>query len=178
MINGITLGIIMIIILLLGAFILSLLINAFLIPLFKTPKDVLQEIVDIMDLKREDSLVDLGSGDGRILFKAFRQSSCKCLGYDISPIMLIIAKTKKALQFPFTKDILFETEDIYKVNLKEFTKIYCYLDTKSLKILRKKFEAFVKNGGEIYSYAYPIDSINNQEKIILSNNIPLYIYKK
>ncbi|KUK67065.1 MAG: hypothetical protein XD87_0347, partial [candidate division WS6 bacterium 36_33] len=40
MLNGISLGIMTVIILLLGGFVLTLLINAFLIPLLKTPKEV------------------------------------------------------------------------------------------------------------------------------------------
>lgn len=177
MINGITLGIIMIIVLLISAFILTLLINAFLIPLFKTPKEVLLEIVDIMDPKKEDHIVDLGSGDGRILFKAHRVSGCKCTGYDISPIMLIIARTKKVLQFPLSKDFVFEAEDIFKVDLEKFTKIYCYLDEKSLDILKPKLEKFIKKGGGVYSYRYGIGGIDNEKKVVLKNEKELYIYR-
>jgi SAM-dependent methyltransferase len=154
-----------------------LLINAFLIPLFKTPKEVLLEIVDIMEPKKQDHIVDLGSGDGRILFKAHRVSSCKCTGYDISPIMLIIARTKKVLQFPLSKDFEFEAEDIFKVNLEKFTKVYCYLDEKSMSILQPKLEEFVKNGGQVYSYRYGIEGMGNEKKIVLSDGEGLYIYK-
>lgn len=177
MINGITLGIVMIIVLLISAFVLTLLINTFLIPLFKTPREVLLEIVDIMDPKKEDHIVDLGSGDGRILFKSYRVSGCKCTGYDISPIMLIIARTRKILQFPFSKDFELEAEDIFKVNLEKFTKVYCYLDKESLKILRPKLEKFVKKGGEVYSYRYGVDNMENEKKVVLSNKKSLYIYK-
>ena len=177
MINGITLGIIMIAVLLVSAFVLTLLINAFLIPLFKTPKEVLLEIVDIMDPKKEDHVVDLGSGDGRILFKAHRVSGCKCTGYDISPIMLIVARTKKVLQFPLSKDFVFEAEDIFKVNLEKFTKVYCYLDEKSMSILQPRLEDFVKNGGGVYSYKYGIEDIDNEKKVVLSDGEGLYIYR-
>lgn len=177
MMNGITLGITMIFVLLLSAFILTLLINAFLVPLFKTPREVLLEIVDIMDPKKSDHLVDLGSGDGRLLLKAHRQSECKCTGYDISPIMLIIARTKRFLQFPLSKDFVFEAEDIFQVDLKNFTKVYCYLDQKSMDILKEKLEKFVKDGGEVYSYKYGVGDMKREEKMILKNDIPLYIYR-
>jgi predicted TPR repeat methyltransferase len=178
MLDGISLGIMTVIVLLLLGFILTLFINAFLIPLLKTPKEVIGEIVDIMDLKKEDHLVDLGSGDGRLLLKAHSSSGCKCTGYDISPMMLIIAQTKKILQFPLSKDFTFEVEDIFKADLKEFTKVYCYLDEKSLEILKPKLLEFVKSGGEVYSYKYNINNINKKEKIILKDGNPLYIYGK
>ena len=185
MLDGISLGIMTVIVLLLLGFILTLFINAFLIPLLKTPKEVISEIVDIMNLKKEDHLVDLGSGDGRLLLKAHGSSGCKCTGYDISPMMLIIAQTKKILQFPLSKDFTFEPEDIFKVDLEKFTKVYCYLDQKSLRILKPKLEEFVKSGGEIYSYKYNINNINannkkekaKEKKIILKDGNPLYIYR-
>lgn len=177
MLNGISLGIITIIILLLGGFVLTLLINAFLIPLLKTPKEVISEIVDIMNLKKEDHLVDLGSGDGRLLLKAHGNSGCKCTGYEISPAMLIIARTKKALQFPLSKDFFFEPDDIFKGDLEKFTKAYCYLDEKSLKILKPKLKEFVKSGGEVYSYKYRVSEIEGEKKILLKDDNPLYIYR-
>jgi hypothetical protein len=177
MLNGITLGIVMIVVLLVGAFVLTLMINAFLIPLFKTPKDVLTEIVDIMNPQKEDRIVDLGSGDGGILFKAHRQSGCKCTGYDISPIMLIIARTRKALQFPLSKDFEFEAEDIFRVNLEKFTKIYCYLDQKSMNILKEKLKKFVKKGGEVYSYRYGIGGLEKERRVVLNDGKELYIYR-
>lgn len=178
MLNGISLGIMTVIILLIGGFVLTLLINAFLIPLLKTPKEVIEEIVEIMDLKKEDHLVDLGSGDGRLLLKAHSNSGCRCTGYDISPIMLIIARTKKALQFPLSKDFFFEPEDIFKVNLEKFTKVYCYLDEKSLEILKPKLEKFIKSGGEVYSYEHKVKGIEKEKKILLGNGKSLYIYRE
>jgi predicted TPR repeat methyltransferase len=175
MLNGITLGIIMIAILIVGGFILTLLINAFLVPLFKTPKQVLDEILTVMNLGKEDHLVDLGSGDGRLLLKAYKESGCKCTGYDISPIMLIIAKTKMKLQFPLTKEIVFEAEDIYKVDLKKFTKVYCYLDEKSMEILKPKFEEYTRQGGRVYSYKHEIKDMQG-EKMMLRDGNTLYIY--
>ena len=178
MLNGITLGVMIIIILLIGGLVLTVLINILLIPLLKTPKSVLQEIVDTMDLKNGDRLVDLGSGDGSLLLKAHRQSMCECTGYDISPIMLILAKTRKVLQFPLDKKINFEAEDIFKVDLNKFTKIYCYLDQKSMEILKPKFEEFVKKNGEIYSYRYGIKGMDNEKIITLKNEDHLYMYKR
>jgi len=177
MLDGISLGIMTVIILLLGGFVLTLLINAFLIPLLKTPKEVISEIVDIMNLKKEDHLVDLGSGDGRLLLKAHGNCGCKCTGYEISPAMLIIARTKKALQFPLSKDFFFEPEDIFKVDLEKFTKVYCYLDEKSLEILKPKLEEFIKRGGEVYSYKYRVSEIKKEKKILLKDGNPLYIYR-
>ncbi|MDD4382327.1 MAG: methyltransferase domain-containing protein [Candidatus Dojkabacteria bacterium] len=178
MLNGISLGIIIVIVLLIASFILSLLINLLLVPIIKTPKEVIDEILQLMDLKKEDTIVDLGSGDGRLLLKAHEQSRCRCIGYDISPIMLIIANTKRIVKFPFTKDIIFEPKDVFQVDLSGVSKIYCYLDQKSMDILKRKLEKFVEDGGEVYSYGYGIKDIKNEKRVVLKNKKELYIYKR
>lgn len=177
MLNGITLAIMIVTILLICAFVLTLLINLLLVPLFNTPKNVLKEIVDIIDAKENDILVDLGSGDGRLLLEAYKRSKCKCVGYDISPIMLLIARTKRIINFPLAKDIVFIPDDIFKVDFDYATKMYCYLNEESTGILKKKLKKFIKNGGEIYSYKYEITNMKS-EKIILQNGDSLYVYKE
>ena len=177
MLNGITLGIVMIVVLLIASFVLTLLINLLLVPLFKTPKDVLSEIIDMMNLKKEDHIADLGSGDGRILLEAHRVSKCKCTGYDISPIMLIVAKTKRILHFPLSKDFNFEAKDLFKADLKDFSKIYCYLDKESTNILQPRLKNFIGKKGEVYSYRYAVEKLKNEKRVILSNGESLYIYK-
>lgn len=176
MANGITVGILLIVVMLIGAFLLTVLINLLLVPVIKTPKSIIKEIIDLMGLKKEDVFADLGCGDGKIVLEAYADSKCKCYGLDLSPIMIIIARTFRILRYPINKDIVFNVENIYEVPLKEFTKIYCYLDEKSMKILKKKFENFVKSGGTVYSYRYKIPSLKEKKKIELSNNEHLYIY--
>lgn len=176
MVNGITVGIVLIVAMLIGAFLLTVLINLLLVPVIKTPKNIIKEIIDLMSLKKEDVFVDLGCGDGKIVLEAYADAKCKCYGLDLSPIMIIIARTFRILRHPINKDIVFNVENIYEAPLNEFTKVYCYLDTKSLKVLRKRFERFLKDGGKVYSYKYKIEGLKEKKKIELSNKEHLYIY--
>lgn len=177
MVNGITVGILLIVVMLIGAFLLTVLINLILVPVLKTPKSIIKEIIDLMSLKKEDVFVDLGCGDGKIVLEAYADAKCKCYGLDLSPIMIIIARTCRILRYPVNKDIVFNVENIYEAPLEEFSKVYCYLDEKSLKILKKRFEKLIKDGGEIYSYKYKVEGLKEKKKIELSNKEFLYIYK-
>jgi len=176
MLNGITLAIGIIIILLFSSLILTLLISAFLVPLFKTPKEILEEVVNIMNLQKTDTFVDLGSGDGRLVLEAYEQSQCKCVGYDISPIMMIMANTSRILRFPFAKEILFIPEDIFKVDISNATKVYCYLNDKTLSILGQKLINYIEKGGVLFSYKNQIKGLGKEKMVVLSNDVPLYIY--
>lgn len=177
MLNGITLGIIITIIILFFCTILSILVSALLTPMAKTPTKTLDEIADIIDPTKEDVFVDFGSGDGRLIFKVYERSHCKCLGYDVSPLMIIYANVVKIFKFPLQKEIFFDAQNVFKVDIAKATKIYCFLDAKSMKILKPKLEKFVKNGGNVYSYLYNIEGMKNEKKMELSNGKELYIYK-
>ena len=176
MINGITLAVVIIVSLLLTGFSLSLLINMFLAPLLKTPNYVLEEIVKEMNLQEDTYLADLGCGDGRLLFKAHLLSKCKCTGYDIAPIMIIAAEIRRILQFPLNRDITFDTQDIFTAQLDKFNKIYCYLDSNTMKILTPKLKEFIQDGGDIYSYRYEIDGMQGRKKM-LKDGKPLFLYE-
>ena len=177
MLNGITLGIIIVIVIFVFLFIISLLTNLLLAPVIRTPKKVIQEILQIMNLSKEDTFVDFGCGDGRLVLSAYEQAKCKCIGYDISPIMLMLAKTARVIRYPLSKDIIFDAQDIFQADISKVTKIYCFLDEKSMNILNEKLSNFVKGGGEVYSYMYDIKGLKNEKKIILSNGNTLYMYR-
>jgi len=177
MLNGITLGIIIVIVIFVFLFIISLLTNLLLAPVIRTPKKVIQEILEIINLTKEDVFVDFGCGDGRLILSAYDQAKCKCIGYDISPIMLMLAKTARVIRYPLSKDIVFEAQDIFQVDISNVTKIYCYLDEKSMDVLNKKLSNFVKGGGEVYSYKYSLKNFKNEKSVILSNGDTLYVYR-
>lgn len=171
-------GIIITLVLLFFITILSIMINAILTPMSKTPKEILDELADIMNVSKDDVFVDLGSGDGRLVLKVYERALCKCFGYDISPILVLYSRALRTFKFPLAKDIVFDDQNIFKVDISKATKIYCFLDEKSMEILKPKLEKFIKNGGEVYSYIYNIKGMKGEKKMILSNGKELYIYKK
>ncbi|MGI5898125.1 MAG: methyltransferase domain-containing protein [Candidatus Dojkabacteria bacterium] len=176
MLNGISLAVILIFISFLTLFIITVLVNVFLVPVIGTSEKILNEILEIMDLQKSDVFYDLGSGDGRMVLRAYEEAKCRCIGYDISPISILISRTKRILKFPRTNDISFELEDIFSVNLSDSTKIYCYLNTESMNILKKKLEKYIKDGGYVYSYIYKIQNMKCSGKYVLSNGDVLYVY--
>jgi len=177
MLNGITLGIIITFVLLFLCTILSILVNALLSPMSKTPTKILDEIADIMDPTKKDVFIDFGSGDGRLVFKMYERGHGRCIGYDISPLMIIYANIVRSFRFPLNKDVIFDAQNVFKVDISGATKIYCFLDEKSMEILKPKLEEFVKKGGEVYSYIYNIKGLKGEKKMVLGNKKELYIYK-
>ena len=172
--NGFFLALTMIFLFLVVGILLSGLINL-LIPLFRTPKKDLKKILDTISLTKDDTFIDLGSGDARVIFEARRRNrEAKLLGYEISPILLIIAVLKKKLLFPFDKKLIIEAEDLFDIDYSKATKIYCYLSPEALEILKEKFKGC--KSLKVYSYKYKISNKKAKDTISLPSGEKLYIY--
>lgn len=178
MLNGISLALIMAGIALVVLFAVSIIGNRLLAPLVKTPKDVLDEVIRAFDLRSGDTFIDLGSGYGDVVLQAYAKAQCKCIGYDISPIPVMVSRIKKAVLFPMKNNISFELADVFSIELNGSPKIYCYLNRTSLEILRDKLSKVIDSGGTVYTYAYEIPDVKKSRVLKLKNGDNLYIYSK
>ena len=50
-----------------------------------TPQNVVDKMLELARVKKDDLLYDLGCGDGRIVVTAAKRYGCKAVGYDIDP---------------------------------------------------------------------------------------------
>jgi precorrin-6B methylase 2 len=122
--NGLALAIVVLIIALLISYIISMLLSLFLSTSYTKRKD-LKKIVKDMNLKDGDVFADLGCGDGRVVFEVAKQyKKVKSIGYEISPISLMIANLSRLLLFPFSKRVIILAEDFTKADLKDVTAVY------------------------------------------------------
>jgi len=50
-----------------------------------TPHDVVDKMLELAEVKKDDLVYDLGCGDGRIVVAAAKKYGCKAVGYDTQP---------------------------------------------------------------------------------------------
>ncbi len=62
-------------------------------PYVPTLKKQVEDALDLADVKPGECLVELGSGDGRVLIAAAKRG-CSCIGYELNPIMFVISLIK------------------------------------------------------------------------------------
>jgi 16S rRNA A1518/A1519 N6-dimethyltransferase RsmA/KsgA/DIM1 with predicted DNA glycosylase/AP lyase activity len=68
-------------------------------PYLPTMKTQQNQALDLLDLKPGQTLLELGSGDGRLLITAAKRG-INCVGYELNPILFIVSK---ALCFKYRK---------------------------------------------------------------------------
>ena len=54
-----------------------------------TPQEVVDKMLELAEVKKDDLIYDLGCGDGRIVVPAAKKYGCRCVGYDIDPQRVI-----------------------------------------------------------------------------------------
>jgi predicted RNA methylase len=107
-------------------------------------KRMVNVIIELAEIKKNDVLYDLGSGDGRILVEAAK-NGIKVVGIEQNPILNRIAR-KKLERF---KNVRIIQDDIFDQDLSRATIIVAYLSQILAGKLQKKIEKEVKKGTRI-----------------------------
>ena len=55
-----------------------------LVPFVPSTNYTAEKVVEFLKIEENDKIIDLGCGDGRILFKAIQMKNCKGVGIDIN----------------------------------------------------------------------------------------------
>jgi ribosomal protein L11 methylase PrmA len=134
------------------------------------------------DLSSNDTVYDLGCGDGRILISAIKDFNAKKgVGYDIAswPIMKAKWLAKRA---GVTDRIKLERRNCFDVGFGEATFIYMYLLPKLVNRLAPKISKEVKTGTKILCADFPINLEEHKQFQLLKTEkvgtITGYLYEK
>ena len=120
-----------------------------------TWKKDLKRMLDLANLKPNETLCDLGCGDGRIIaYAAKNYEIAKAIGYEISLLPYIFAKLKSKFVPGNKMKVIYGS--LYKADLRNIDVITCFLMPEALKKLRPKFEKELKCGARIISYTFQI----------------------
>jgi ubiquinone/menaquinone biosynthesis C-methylase UbiE len=122
--NGLALATLLLIAALVLSYVITLLLSLILSP-SHTKRRELKELMKKLDLKEGDVFADLGCGDGRVLFEVAKTfKGVKCIGYEISPIQLMIANLSKLLACPFSRRVVIIPQDFTRADLSNIDVFY------------------------------------------------------
>jgi precorrin-6B methylase 2 len=91
-----------------------------------TPQDVVEKMLELAKVKKTDTVVDLGCGDGRIVVTAARKYGCKGIGYEIDPecVRMSLANVKK---HAVESLVTIENKDMFTADLTKVNVVMLYL---------------------------------------------------
>lgn len=122
------------------------------VPYVPTPQDVVDAMLDLAKVDRNDVVYDLGCGDGRIVISAARRGA-RATGVDLNPVRLAEARAN-AREAGVTARVTFKKGDLYQADVSPATVVTLYLlPTVNLK-LRPILWKQLKVGTRVVSHAF------------------------
>jgi methylase of polypeptide subunit release factors len=95
------------------------------VPYVVTPMEIVERMLRMAEVRKDDYLIDLGSGDGRIVIEAAKRGA-RGLGVDLDPA-LVTAATENARRAGVAERARFEARDIFETDLSPATVVAFYL---------------------------------------------------
>jgi len=147
------------------AFLLSLLLASFssaaeeslTVPFVTTPDEVVLRMLQLADTRPEDVVVDLGSGDGRIVIAAAQKFGARGVGVEIDA-GLVAKSRENAARAGVAQRVSFVQGDVLAADISAASVVTVYLLPGLINRLQPKFLERLQPGTRIVSHAFTMTS--------------------
>ena len=119
-----------------------------------TPQEVVDAMLDMGSVGANDYVIDLGSGDGRIVRSAARRFGASGVGVEIDPELVTLANNE-AKREGVSARASFVSADLWSFDVSKATVVTVYLLPSAQARLKQKLLAELKPGTRIVSHDYP-----------------------
>jgi hypothetical protein len=138
-------------------------------PYVPTPPRVVEEMLRVAGVTNGDFVIDLGSGDGRIVITAAQKHGARGRGYDIDR-ELVARSNAAARKLGLEQKVGFVEEDVLKADIREATVVTLYLLPAMMHELRAKLLRELKPGTRIVSHDFDFGDWKPDRSVSLELN--------
>ena len=122
-------------------------------PYVPTPQVVVDRMLELARMKAGETVIDLGSGDGRIMIEAATHYGARGFGVEIDP-RLVKLSNDRAAKAGVADRVRFLQQDLFKTDFHEANVLTLYLLPDVNLALRPKILAELKPGARVVSHDY------------------------
>jgi len=152
-------------------------------PYVPSPQSVVSDMLRYADVNAKDFLIDLGSGDGRIVLTAAKVFGARGFGVEIKED-LVKRANESAKSQGLADRVKFMKQDLFKTDISQASIITMYLLPDTVNLLKDKFLTELKPGTRIVSHDYPLTGwipekyvqMDLEEKVAISGVTTTLIY--
>ena len=124
------------------------------VPYVPTPQNVVDEMLTLANVTKDDVVYDLGSGDGRLVITAVKKYGAKRgFGVDIDPER-ITESNANAKTAGVTDRVTFAIQDLFQTDFKDATVVTLYLLPEVNLRLRPKLMSDLRPGARVVSHSF------------------------
>jgi SAM-dependent methyltransferase len=124
-------------------------------PYVPSPEAAVAEMLRYAQVGPQDFIVDLGSGDGRIVRTAAKLFGARGFGVEIKENLVRLAN-EEARKEGIADRVKFVKQDLFKTDISQATVLTMYLLPDTVNLLREKLATELKPGTRIVSHDYPL----------------------
>lgn len=137
-------------------------------PYFPSLKPHIKAALDLLALKEDQVVYDLGCGDGRFL-RAAAKEGLQAVGYELNPFMFLIAwlSTRK-----YGRRIRVRFGNFWQADISKADAVFVFLLDKYMAQLDAKLKKEAKRGLKLASHTFKIPG-----KKVTSKKYGVYLYK-
>jgi len=153
-------------------------------PFYPLEKEYIDEILGLVNFKKDDIFVDFGCGDGRVLIEAVKKFDLKrAYGIEAAPYPYFLAlfKIKKE---KLKNRIEIKNCDFFKISqdfLSQIDVLYIYLFPELVSKIEDKIFPYLKKGAKIIAVSFFLKEGNKDFKIINASKVgwhKVLVYEK
>jgi SAM-dependent methyltransferase len=133
-------------------------------PYVQTPREVVSAMLELAHVTAEDTLYDLGCGDGRIAITAARDYGAHAVGIDINPDR-VRESSENALKAGVAGLTEFVQQDFFDADLSKATVVAIYLLPEVNRELLPQLLHALKPGTRIVSHAFDFGNWKPEQAI-------------
>ncbi len=122
-------------------------------PFITTPPEVVARMLQLAGTGPQDTVLDLGSGDGRIVIAAAREHGARGLGIELDPKLVAQAR-ENARRAGVADRARFEEGDALKTDLSQASVVTIYLLPFLLDQLQPRLLAQLRPGARVVTHAF------------------------
>jgi SAM-dependent methyltransferase len=124
-------------------------------PYVPTPHSIVEQMLALAEVGPNDLVVDLGSGDGRIVVAAAKQFGARALGVEIDRDLIAEAQ-EKARKAGVAGRTRFVARDFHEADLREATVLTLYLLPETNRKLLPKILAEMRPGARVVAHRFAV----------------------
>jgi len=123
------------------------------VPYVQTPRNIVDTMLSLAKVRSDDFVIDLGSGDGRLVIAAAKEYGARGFGVDLDQRLVRLANVNAA-KAGVADRAVFYTRDLYETDISPATIVTLYLLPEVNLMIRPKLLATLRPGTRIVSHDY------------------------
>jgi SAM-dependent methyltransferase len=145
------------------------------VPFEPTPQNVVDKMLEIANVNKNDLLYDLGSGDGRIVVTAAKKYGARGVGIDLDPQRVMEARAN-AKEAGVEDKVKFMVGDLFQADFSDATVVTLFLFSHVNRQLRPQLWRQLKVGTRVVSHVWDMGDEWPPEKTEVVDGRTIYYW--